>query len=80
MSDYGKVAATVLVKRDKDMIRLTEAEFIKVFGTAVKPEEQVTLMIDYYIVSIPAERAMDIIEDAVTARALDKFPADEECL
>ena len=78
MDNCGKVAATVLVKRDKDMIRLTEAEFIKVFGTAVKPDEQVTLMIDYYIVFIPAERAMDIIEDAVTARALDKFPGDWE--
>ena len=78
MDNYGKVTATVLVKRGKDMIRLTEAEFIKVFGTAVKPEEQVTLMIDYYIASIPAERARDIIEDAVTARALDKFPGDWE--
>ena len=74
MDNCDEVVVTVLVKRDKDMIRLTEAEFIKVFGTAVKPDEQVTLMIDYYLVSIPAERARDIIEDAVTARALDKFP------
>ena len=78
MDNNSKVVATVLVKRDKDMIRLTEAEFLKVFGTAVKPEEQVTLMIDYYLVSTSAEKVRDIIEDAVTARALDKFPSDWE--
>ena len=78
MNNYDKVVATVLVKRDKDMIRLTEAEFIKVFGTAVKPDEQVTLMVGYYLMSTTAEKAMDIIEDAVTARALDKFPEDWE--
>ena len=80
MSEYGKVTATVLVKRGKDTIRLTEAEFLKVFGTAVKPEERVTLMIDYYLISTSADNVQNIIEDAVTARALDKFPADEECL
>lgn len=78
MDNNSKVVATVLVKRDKDMIRLTEAEFLKVFGTAVKPEEQVTLMIDYYLVSTSAERVRDIIEDAVTSRALDKFPSGWE--
>ena len=78
MNNCGKVVATVLVKRDKDTIRLSEAEFIKVFGTAVKPEERVTLMIDYYLVSTSAENALDIIEDAVTVRGLDKFPGDWE--
>jgi hypothetical protein len=80
MDNYGKVVATVGVKRDKKIIWLTEAEFLKVYGTMVKPNEQVTIMIDYYLVTMPAENVMDIIEDAVTARALDKFPADEECL
>ena len=70
--------AKIHVRRGNDAIVLTEAEFIKVFGTAVKPEEQVTLMIDYYLVSTTAEKAMDIIEDAVTSRALDKFPGDWE--
>ena len=78
MDNNSKVVATVLVKRGKDMIRLTEAEFLKVFGTAVKPEEQVTLMIGYYLVFTSAERVRDIIEDAVTSRALDKFPEDWE--
>ena len=78
MDNYGKVVAKVCVRCNKQPIWLTEAEFLKVFGTAVKPDEQVTLMIDYFLVSIPAEKARDIIEDAVTARALDKFPPDEE--
>lgn len=80
MDNYGKVVAKVCVKRNKQTIWLTEAEFLKVYGTMVKPEEQVILMIDYYNVFLPAEKAMDVIEDAITARALDKFPADEECL
>lgn len=80
MDNYGKVVAKVGVKRDKKTIWLTEAEFLKVFCTMVKPEEQVILMIDYYNVFLPAEKATDIIEDAITARALDKFPAGEECL
>ena len=78
MDNNSKVVATVLVKRDKDMIRLTEAEFLKVFGTAVKPEEQVTLMIGYYNIPLSANLALDVIEDGANARALDKFPGDWE--
>lgn len=80
MDNYGKVVAKVCVKRNKQTIWLTEAEFLKVYGTMVKPEEQVILMIDYYNIPLPAKEAMDTIEDTITARALDKFPADEECL
>lgn len=80
MVNYGKVVARVCVKRSKQSIWLSEAEFIKVYGTMVKPDEQVMIMVDYYNMFLPAEKAMDIIEDAITARALDKFPADEECL
>lgn len=78
MYNYEKVEAKIHVRRGNDVVLLTEAEFLKVFGTAVKPDEQVMLMIGYFLVSIPAEKARDIIEDAVTARALDKFPGDWE--
>ena len=78
MDNRGEVTAKVCVRCNKQPIWLTEVEFLKVFGTAVKQYEQVTLMIGYYLVSISAERARDIIEDAVTARALDKFPGDWE--
>lgn len=80
MDNYGKVVAKVCVKRNKQTIWLTEAEFLKVYGTMVKPEEQVILMIDYYNVFLPASKVQETLEDAITARALDKFPADEECL
>lgn len=78
MGIYGKVTAKVLVKCDKQTISLTEAEFLKVYGTMVQPDEQVILIIDYYNIFIPANKALAVIEDAVTARALDKFPADED--
>lgn len=78
METYGKVVARVGVKRDRQTIWLTEAEFLKVYGTMVKPEEQVILMIDYYNLFLPANKVLDTIEDAITARALDKFPADED--
>lgn len=78
METYGKVIARVCVKRGKEAIWLTEAEFLKVYGTIVKPEEQVILMIDYYNLFLPANKVLDTIEDAITARALDKFPADED--
>lgn len=38
------------------------------------------LMIDYYNVFLPADKALSILEDAITARAMDKFPVNEECL
>lgn len=39
MNDYGKVVATVFVKRGIGTIKLTEAEFMKAYGTMVQPEE-----------------------------------------
>lgn len=78
MDNYGKVAAKIYVRRDKDAIVLTEAEFIEVYGTMIKQDEQVTLMIGYYNIPLPANRALDIIEDGANARALDKFPGDWE--
>ena len=78
MSDYGKVAAKIYVRRGNDAIVLTEAEFIEVYGTMIKPEERVTLMVDYYNIPLPANRALDVIEDGANARALDKFPGDWE--
>lgn len=70
--------AKVHVRRGKDAIVLTEAEFIEVYGTMIKPEEQVTLMIDYYNIPLPANMALDVIEDGANAKALDKFPGDWE--
>ena len=78
MSDFGKVAAKIHVRRGNDAIVLTEAEFIEVYGTMIKPEEQVTLMIGYYNIYLPADIALDVIEDGANARALDKFPGDWE--
>ena len=70
--------AKVHVRRGKDAIVLTEAEFIEVYGTMIKPEEQVTLMVGYYNIPLSANVALDIIEDGANARALDKFPGGWE--
>ena len=70
--------AKIHVRRSKDAIVLTEAEFIEVYGTMIKPEERVTLMVDYYNIPLPANVALDVIEDGANARALDKFPGDWE--
>lgn len=78
MKEYGKVVARVGIKHNRQTIWLTEAEFLKVYGTMVKPEEQVILIIDYYNAFLPASKVQAILDDAITARALDKFPADEE--
>ena len=78
MDNYGKVTAKIHVRRGNDAIVLTEAEFIEVYGTMIKPEEQVTLMVDYYNILLPANIALDVIEDGANARALDKFPGDWE--
>lgn len=78
MDDYGKVVAKIHIRRGNDAIVLTEAEFIEVYGTMIKPEERVTLMIDYYNISLPANIALDVIEDGANSRALDKFPGDWE--
>ena len=78
MYNNSKVVATVLVKRDNDAVVLTEAEFIEVYGTMIKPEEQVTLMVGYYNIPLSANVALDIIEDGANARALDKFPSGWE--
>lgn len=78
MSDYGKVVAKIHVRRGNDAIVLTEAEFIEVYGTMIKPEERVTLMVDYYNISLPANVALDVIKDGANSRALDKFPGDWE--
>ena len=78
MDNNGKVMAKVHVRRGNDAIVLTEAEFIEVYGTMIKPEERVTLMIDNYNISLPANIALDVIEDGANARALDKFPEDWE--
>ena len=70
--------AKIHVRRGNDAIVLTEAEFIEVYGTMIKPEEQVTLMVGYYNIPLSANVALDIIEDGANARALDKFPGDWE--
>lgn len=70
--------AKVHVRRGNDAIVLTEAEFIEVYGTMIKPEEQVTLMVGYYNIPLSANVALDIIEDGANARALDKFPSGWE--
>lgn len=68
--------AKIHVRRGKDAVVLTEAEFAEVYGTMIKPEERVTLMVGYYNISLPANIALDVIEDGANARALDKFPGD----
>lgn len=78
MDNHGKVAAKIHVRRGNDAIVLTEAEFIEVYGTLIKPEEQVTLMIGYYNIYLPADIALDVIKDGANSRALDKFPGDWE--
>ena len=70
--------AKIHVRRGNNAIVLTEAEFIEVYGTMIKPEEQVTLMIGYYNIYLPADIALDVIKDGANARALDKFPGDWE--
>ena len=78
MNNYGKIMAKIHVRRGNDAIVLTEAEFIEVYGTMIKPEERVTLMIGYYNVYLPADIALDVIKDGANSRALDKFPGDWE--
>ena len=70
--------AKIHVRRGNDAIVLTEAEFIEVYGTMIKPEEQVTLIVGYYNIPLSANVALDIIEDGANARALDKFPSGWE--
>ena len=70
--------AKIHVRRGKDAVVLTEAEFIEVYGTMIKPEEQVTLMVGCYNIPLSANVALDIIEDGANARALDKFPGGWE--
>ena len=78
MSDCNEVVAKIHVRRGNDVVLLTEAEFIEVYGTMIKPDERVTLMIDNYNISLSANVALDVIEDGANARALDKFPGDWE--
>ena len=78
MDNCGEVVAKVHVRRGKDAVVLTEAEFIEVYGTMIKQDEQVTLMIGYYNISLPANVALDVIEDGANAKALNKFPGDWE--
>ena len=78
MDNNSEVTAKVHVRRGKDAVVLTEAEFAEVYGTLIKPEEQVTLMIGYYNIYLPADIALDVIKDGANARALDKFPSGWE--
>ena len=78
MNNYDKAEAKIHVRRGNDVVLLTEAEFIEVYGTMIKPDERVTLMIDNYNISLSANVALDVIEDGVNSRALDKFPGDWE--
>ena len=78
MDNCGEVVAKVHVRRGKDAVVLTEAEFIEVYGTMIKQDERVTLMIGYYNISLPANVALDVIEDGANAKALNKFPGDWE--
>ena len=78
MDNNNKVMAKIHVRRGNDAIVLTEAEFIEVYGTMIKQDERVTLMIGYYNIPLSANLALDIIEDGANARALDKFPGDWE--
>ena len=70
--------AKVHVRRGKDAVVLTEAEFIEVYSTMIKPEERVTLMVGCYNIPLPANVALDVIEDGANARAMDKFPGGWE--
>ena len=78
MDNDGKVTAKIHVRRGNDAIVLTEAEFIEVYSTMIKPEERVTLMVGYYNIPLPANVALDVIEDGTNARAMDKFPGGWE--
>ena len=78
MDNNSKVMAKIHVRRGNDAIVLTEAEFIEVYGTMIKQDERVTLMVGYYNIPLPANVALDVIEDGANARALDKFPGDWE--
>lgn len=78
MNNYDKAEAKIHIRRGKDVVLLTEAEFIEVYGTMIKPEERVTLMLDNYNIPLSANVALDVIEDGANARALDKFPGDWE--
>lgn len=78
MSGCDKVTAKIHVRRGNDVVLLTEAEFIEVYGTMIKPEERVTLMVGYYNIPLPANVALDVIEDGANSRALDKFPGGWE--
>ena len=78
MDNNGEVTAKIHVRRGKDAVVLTEAEFAEVYGTLIKPEEQVTLMVGYYNIYLPADIALDVIKDGANSRALDKFPGDWE--
>lgn len=78
MDNCGEVVAKVHVRRGNDVVLLTEAEFIEVYSTMIKPEERVTLMIGCYNIPLPANAALDVIEDGANARALDKFPGGWE--
>ena len=78
MDNRGEVTAKIHVRRGNDALVLTEAEFIEVYNTMIKPEERVTLMVGYYNIPLPANVALDVIEDGANARALDKFPGGWE--
>ena len=78
MDNNSEVTAKVHVRRGNDAVVLTEAEFAEVYGTLIKPKEQVTLMVGYYNIPLSANVALDIIEDGANARALDKFPSGWE--
>ena len=78
MDNNGEVVAKVHIRRGNDAVVLTEAEFAEVYGTLIKPEEQVTLMVGYYNIYLPADIALDVIKDGANARALDKFPGGWE--
>ena len=78
MDNNGEVTAKIHVRRGNDAVVLTEAEFIEVYGTMIKPDERVTLMIDNYNIPLSANVALDVIEDGANARALDKFPSGWE--
>ena len=78
MDNYGKVTAKIHIRRGNDVVVLTEAEFIEVYGTMIKPDERVTLMVNYYNIPLQANIALDVIEDGANSRALGKFPGDWE--
>ena len=78
MDNNDKVEAKIHVRRGNDAIVLTEAEFIEVYSTMIKPAAQVTLMVGYYNIPLSANVAIDVIDDGANARALDKFPGGWE--